>query len=239
MNYLNKVLYMYNNLGSNSKLLLGLICVTIFLLFIILIVSLFKGNNTSKNYEIKKDIKPKERKINTINFEDDNIFENKKEEIKEEPKKIEIPEEKEEIEVIEVMEENTDDELENIKKLIEENIENQEPINLNEFEREQEKSAIISYDELVKKAGAKKIVYKTKKEEKENNISNTRTFRPSEIISPVYGTRKEKRVSDEVDKSFEEVEKMKYRLTRSNEEEMKDDLEFLGNLKKFRSSLDL
>ena len=47
------------------------------------------------------------------------------------------------------MDESVDEEIESIKKSIEKTLET-EPINLNKWEQEQEESAIISYDELLK-----------------------------------------------------------------------------------------
>lgn len=235
MNYLNSIYYIYANMDKNSKFLLTMIILIIILLFLILIVSLIQQKIERKKYEKSRQNIVKTRHINkNVNYdvEEEKQEPLKKEEIKEEVQ-INSTKPEEEIEELEIFEDEVDDEIENIKKMIENTLE-QEPIRLNKFEEEQEKTAIISYDELVKKAGAKKIVYK--KEDKKETVKST--FKPSQILSPIYGVQKEKKEVDPVLKSFDEIENMKFRLTSTPEEEMQNDVEFLNNLKKFRSSLE-
>ena len=122
-----------------------------------------------------------------------------------------------------------------------------DPINLTRFEEEQEKNAIISYDELVKRAGSKKIVYKTekatvnepKKEEKIEVKSEEQVkgkFRASAVISPIYGIQKEKK--EEVEE-FLDVQDMPIKTDNNlTDEDLQQDITFLGNLKTFRSNLD-
>ena len=62
-------------------------------------------------------------------------------------------------------------------------------------------------------------------------------FKPSMIVSPIYGIQKEKDEKDEVLKSFEELDNVK-RSFRSTSSEMDNDVEFLNKLKKFRSELE-
>ena len=128
-----------------------------------------------------------------------------------------------------------------------ENTLEQEPINLTRFEEEQEKDAIISYDELVKRAGAKKIVYKVETKEEpieeekieelkeEPKTEYTPKFKTSQIISPIYGIQKEKEEKIDV---ILDVEEYLFKKDKNDSLETMDDMEFLGTLKTFRSELD-
>ena len=120
---------------------------------------------------------------------------------------------------------------------------NPKPIDLTAFEEEEEKNAIISYDELVKKAGAKKIVYKTEKatineEVKEEKIEikkeNKTKFKASEVISPIYGIRKQKEIKEE----FIDLDNISNEKNKSIDDDIQKDITFLSNLKSFRSNLD-
>ena len=143
--------------------------------------------------------------------------------------------------------------IEEISKLIENTLE-QEPIDLTNFEEEQEKDAIISYDELVKRAGAKKIIYRaeTKAEEKKEPVKVIKTekkqepfvnkkgeyagtFKASQIVSPIYGVKKNENTNDNINENFIDLEDFKLDETKSEEER---ENEFLGNLKTFRNNLD-
>lgn len=177
--------------------------------------------------------------------ENNDILENKFLEVvneNEENEKIEELNDDVDVEIIEVMKEEPDDEIENIKKMIENTLE-QEPIRLNDFEQEQEECAIISYDELIKKAGTKKIVYKTADEPKivkpivEENVDK-KAFKPSRVVSPIYGVQTETKDKDEVLESFEEIDKIKASISQVEDNEMKKDRDFLTNLKNFRKGLD-
>ena len=161
----------------------------------------------------------------------------------EEIESLEIEEPKEEVIV------TKPSSIEEISKLIENTLE-QEPIDLTNFEEEQEKDAIISYDELVKRAGAKKIIYRaeTKAEEKKEPVKVIKTekkqepfvnkkgeyagtFKASQIVSPIYGVKK----NDDINENFIDLEEFKLDETKSEEER---ENEFLGNLKTFRNNLD-
>ena len=234
---LDNIFYLYTNMDRNSKFLLTMIILIILLLILIVIISLISRKKEVQN--VNKVIKTNINKTK-INYDEDEKNVDLTPTIKlnneENTSTIDIIED-EDIEIIEVIEDE-EDEIDNIKKLIENTLE-QEPIKLNEFEQEQEDNAIISYDELVKRAGAKKIVYKTKKEEKKvDNKKESTVFRPSRIVSPIYGIQKEENEKDEVLESFKELEQVKSNLISPSSDEMIKDIEFLNNLKKFRSELD-
>ncbi len=249
---LNNVFYIYANMGRNSKFLLTMIGLIIFLLVLIVIISLITKKKENKNVIKPTVVINKKKKINydeesledlspSIKISSKNDFVKVDTSKVNEPKKVEEIKKDDDVEVIEVMSDESDD-IDEIKKLIENTLE-QEPIRLNEFEQEQEDCAIISYDELVKRAGAKKIVYKTKKEEETPVVKSVVEenknvmFKPSMIVSPIYGIQKEKNEKDEVLKSFEELDNVK-RSFRSTSSEMDNDVEFLNKLKKFRSELE-
>ena len=96
-------------------------------------------------------------------------------------------------------------------------------MNLTEFEKEQEETAIISYDELCRKAGVKKKIYKAVSEDAldvqkivPDINKEPKKFKPSTYVSPIFGAQKEKAtVEEDLDKTF------------------------LQNLKDFRSTLDM
>ena len=131
--------------------------------------------------------------------------------------------------------------------LLEDNVKNPKPINLTEFEKEEEANAIISYDELVKKAGAKKIIYKTNKEtinevKKEEKIEikkeeNKGKFRASQVISPIYGVQKKEDKKEEVEE-FIDLENIPVKKRELTDDDLQKDITFLTNLKTFRSNLD-
>ena len=72
-------------------------------------------------------------------------------------------------EIIEVLQEDNESDVDRILREIKE-ASKEETINLNEFEKEQEETAIISYDELCKKAGVKKKIYKAATEEVQKEV---------------------------------------------------------------------
>lgn len=255
--HLDDVFYLYANLKSNDIFLISMIILIVFLLILILIVSYISKEKEKKILEkkrleykqnLRKNIKvhnydedtPKEEKLPTSISKEEVKSINKKEnieEIKINGKQKEIKELEEEIEVIEVIDETTDEKLENIKNAIKEN-KTEQTINLNKWEQEQEESAIISYDELVKKAGAKKIVYKPSKKEENtfstmNNNTNNK-FKPSKVLSPVYGTHE---TIEQIDEKIDALARVERLNTNNEEENMKNDIEFLNKLKKFRSEL--
>lgn len=247
MEKFNSIFYMYSRMDRSSQTLLFLIVlVTLMLISICIINIITKRKNEKYDRQFNhisrySNALQKEIKQIKTNIKDNNI------EKKIEPVKIveSVKDDEDDIEVIEVI--NEDSSIEGISKLIEDNLE-QEPIDLTTFEEEQEKDAIISYDELVKRAGAKKIVYKKsdKKEETiekkvdvkiENEVKTTK-FKASQIVSPVYGVQKAKKENEDIE-LFIDLEEFPFENNKNNEtDEMQKDMEFLGSLKSFRSELD-
>lgn len=273
MKKFNSVLYIYSNMDSSSQILLFLIILVALMLISILVInhvtkkkndklllkdsakrkiSILKQKINDSNDDIKPlvDLKnPNKKKIdikeNIKEDKKDNIIE---EEIQNEPKQVEEQRE----EVVEVVSKKTS--IDDITKLIENTLV-QEPICLTKFEEDQEQNAIISYDELVKRAGAKKIIYKC---EEENNIldkvdknavipENTvkqeinakpKKFQASKVISPVFGVKKEIEEKDEVLETFIDLEEFPFSEKKGNKTESQKDMEFLTSLKEFRSGLD-
>ncbi|MBR4830628.1 MAG: hypothetical protein IKZ96_02560 [Bacilli bacterium] len=213
---MKNIIYMYNGLDRNNKLLIVIILIIVALLVIIGLYNLISSIVTKIKY--KKRNKNIDEQINN---------EYKKQEVKVEPVEPVYTETKEE--VIEKYEKTVSEEMEEIETLDETctdldeilvemmNIGAQEEFDLTDFEREQEENAIISYGELCKKAGVEQIVYPKKEinkevEEKIDKEVHT-SFKPSTVISPIYGVQKEE----------------------SEKEEEEND--FLGRLKEFRSGL--
>ena len=186
---------------------------------------------------------PIDRYSKTINNKVDTQVNKRKEKekiINEEKEEIEVMDDIEEIEV--VSDENS---IDKISMLLEDNINNPKPIDLTEFEEEEEKNAIISYDELVKKAGAKKIVYKIEKatinedvkEEKLEIKNENKKFKASQVISPIYGIKKQQEVKNELEE-FIDLENMPVNEKKYIDEDLQKDITFLTSLKTFRSNLD-
>ena len=185
MKNINSLLYKFSDMDKSSQILLFLI-----ILVLLMLISITVINHITKKKNNKYDIDNKniKRYSDLIKEEDkmeiSEIKDNKKEtkesivnnEKKNAPEIIEKLDE-EEIESLEIEEPKEEvivtkpSSIEEISKLIENTLE-QEPIDLTNFEEEQEKDAIISYDELVKRAGAKKIIYRaeTKAEEKKEPV---------------------------------------------------------------------
>lgn len=270
MKNFNSVFYIYSNMDSKSQVLLFLIILVALMLVSILVINyvtkkkndkIFSKNNTNKKISILKD------KINDSNSDIKplvNLNKTDKMEIKEEKEntKIEIADTKEDFiknvqpikeepeEVIEVVSKKTS--LDDITKLIEDTLES-EPICLTKFEEDQEENAIISYDELVKRAGAKKIIYKCEEDnildeiDKKETISenkikqeintSTKKFQASKVISPVFGVQKEKKEKDEILETFIDLDEFSFDKS-NNQNEDENDIEFLTSLKEFRSGLD-
>jgi len=112
-----------------------------------------------------------------------------------------------------------DNDISRIAKQIEKDLEENSNIDLTDYENDQENTSIISYQELI--AAARKSTNEVieKRIETEEDLSKTRVFKPSEFISPVYGTQKK-------------VEPEPVREGNSSSEQ------FLKALKKFRNNLD-
>lgn len=222
MQKINYIFYMYSNMDRSSQILLFLIT-----LVSLMLLSIFIINAITKRKDEKYD-----RSVSNIKKYSD-LLEKEKIQLKDDKEK-----DNDELQVVEVVSE--DNSIEEISKLIEENLE-QNPIDLTKFEEDQEKDAIISYDELVKKAGAKKIVYKLKEKEEQievladEPISEPKKFKASQIVSPIYGIQKEKPTNID---TFIDIDNYKLKNEDDNEDiQMKNDMEFLNSLKTFRSEL--
>ena len=247
MKILNNIHSMYTNLDGSSQILLFLIVLVLLMLLSIFIINgIIRKKNTKyytlRNFDkldkyIQTSSTKKVTKTPKIEIKHEEPIKPKNVEIKKEVIKQEINKpvkEEDEEEIIEVI--SDDNSIDKIATLLEDGINNPKPIDLTAFEEEEEKNAIISYDELVKKAGAKKIVYKTekatvneiRKEEKIEIKDSNSKFKASEIISPIYGRRKQ---ADEIEQLDETVPVL-------NDDELQKDITFLTNLKTFRSNLD-
>lgn len=221
--YLNITNYL-TQMDKNSRFLLIIICIIILLLILIFIV-----NYIGTREERKKE-KNKKRLIKEINKAAKGITETPKTlspatknisvsipKKEEEPKK----EVEKQDEIIEILQDDNESDIDRILREIKE-ASKEEPLNLNEFEKEQEETAIISYDELCKRAGVKKKIYKASNEKIEKQVEKTikndesKKYKPSKVVSPIYGVQEEKQAmyEDDLDKTF------------------------LQSLKEFRSSLD-
>ena len=253
MKNINSLLYKFSDMDKSSQILLFLI-----ILVLLMLISITVINHITKKKNNKYDIDNKniKRYSDLIKEEDKmEIFEVKNN--KKAPKEMIVKNEKknapeiiekldeEEIESLEIEEPKEEvivtkpSSIEEISKLIENTLE-QEPIDLTNFEEEQEKDAIISYDELVKRAGAKKEPVKVIKSENKKIEDNSYkckkseysgTFKASQIVSPVYGVQKDK----SNDENFIDLEEFKIN---EKEDEMERETEFLGKLKTFRNNLD-
>jgi len=184
---MNEILANINNLDRNSKILLGLIILIGLLIILIFLFNFFSGRKEKKLYrkinknkrKLKKEIEEESKdvlvtpKVNKV-IEEISV----KPEIKEEMI-IEDP--------IEVL--NEDNEIEKLINDIKSINSSEELFDLTEFEKEQEESAIISYDELCKRAGVQKKEY-GKKEEVVKKETYEGKYKPSKVISPIYGIQK-------------------------------------------------
>ena len=233
MEMLNRILYKYSNMDGSSQILIFLIVLVFLMLISIVIINIITRKKKGNNDIISN------KKIVKLSSELDLHFKDTEEVIEKIETKEEPIEEIKDEEVVEVRIGNTS--LDEITDLIENTLE-QKPIDLTKFEEDQEENAIISYDELVRRAGAKKIIYKCEdvkpKEEivKQEEPKEKAKFKASRVISPIYGVQKEEvEDKDEVIESFIELEKAK----EENKEDIEtlSDMEFLGSLKKFRSEL--
>lgn len=233
MEMLNRILYKYSNMDGSSQILIFLIVLVFLMLISIVIINIITRKKKGNNDIISN------KKIVKLSSELDLPFKDTEEVIEKIETKEEPIEEIKDEEVVEVRIGNTS--LDEITDLIENTLE-QKPIDLTKFEEDQEENAIISYDELVRRAGAKKIIYKCEdvkpKEEivKQEEPKEKAKFKASRVISPIYGVQKEEvEDKDEVIESFIELEKAK----EENKEDIEtlSDMEFLGSLKKFRSEL--
>ena len=206
MKNMSSILFKFSDMDKISQILLFLIVLVFLMLISITVINLITKKKNNKYDMENRNIK----RYSDLIKEEDNVeapvapakvVEAKKEMpkliVKEEKKKTpEIIEklDEEEIESLEIEEPKEEvivtkpSSIEEISKLIENTLE-QEPIDLTNFEEEQEKDAIISYDELVKRAGAKKIIYRaeTKAEEKKaKNIIKSLYEYYTNMLQPSY-----------------------------------------------------
>lgn len=150
-------------------------------------------------------------------------------------------------------------ELERVYEQMSADLEKQEekPDNIDEFEREQEENAIISYQELM--AAAEKLkkqadkyeahvensadtkvheAMNTYKEHTEKSLKPEKKeehhgFKNSEIISPIYGIQKEKKKSS-LKRSNDDIISSAYEKSNIESEQ---NMDFLNSLKEFRKNL--
>lgn len=170
----------YDNLNEQGQIVfIVIICLIIILLFLLLITNIvqklkLKNNVKEIKEEIKENIDKEEKDYSTIKIEENKNLENTT--------------------------------IENIADSIKEAIDTPKPISLTDFEEEQEKTAIISIDELYEKAKELEIIdddkgsinylekYNVKsaiEEKKEEVKTEVKAFKVSQVISPIYGVKKE------------------------------------------------
>ena len=218
---LTNIMNYINNMDKNSRFLLIIICIISFLLVLIFIINYLTSRKVKKQARMQK--KYKKKLIEEINNEAKNIEPIKKVAVTKKeitpPLVEEVEVLDEEDEIIEILQDDKESDVDRILREIKE-ASKEENINLNEFEREQEETAIISYDELCRKAGVKKKIYKAVNENEldVNKIvpevkSETKKFKATQYVSPIFGVEKENKEED-LDKTF------------------------LQSLKEFRSTLD-
>ncbi len=177
----------YNNLNTQGQMIFSIIMLLIIVLCAILLVTYIVQSVQAKS------------KIKKI----------KSENIKKEAKKEEITALKEDKEPLYT---NEKTEIEDIASAINDALK-EEPITLTNFEEDQEKTAIISIDELMKKAKDLELISeededtgvnfleKYNLEPAEIDVSSSvkngaeekqvKAFKVSQVISPIYGVKKE------------------------------------------------
>ncbi|MGN1267882.1 MAG: hypothetical protein ACI4U0_00020 [Candidatus Aphodocola sp.] len=180
----------YNNLNTQGQMIFSIIIFLIVILCILLFITyVFQG--IQSKVKISK--------------------------IKKETKKVEKEALKKEVQVIneeakEPLYTNEKTEIEDIASAISDALKEESPISLTNFEEDQEKTAIISIDELMQKAKELELIdddentginflekYNLEPAEVEsasNIVSNTsnkevKAFKVSQVISPIYGVKKE------------------------------------------------
>lgn len=180
----------YNNLNTQGQMIFSIIIFLIVILCILLFITyVFQG--IQAKVKISK--------------------------IKKETKKVEKEALKKEVQVIneevkEPLYTNEKTEIEDIASAISDALKEEAPISLTNFEEDQEKTAIISIDELMQKAKELELIdddentginflekYNLEPAEVEsasNIVSNTsnkevKAFKVSQVISPIYGVKKE------------------------------------------------
>lgn len=174
----------YNNLNPRGQMIFSVIMFLILVLVAILFIN-YVAQGIKNRQKIKQ------------------ILKDKKENIKED--KIEEAKEENDANIYKYDEDKT--EIQDIASSIEKALMEDTPISLTNFEEDQEKTAIISIDELYKKAKELEMIedeqtgvnYLEKYnldasvEEPIKKEDNTpiKSFKVSQVISPVYGVKKE------------------------------------------------
>lgn len=171
-----------SNMDKNSQFLLIIIFIIVFLLFMIFIIN---SINTRKARRFQARQRAYKRKL--------------KEEIDLEAKSIvtekvkPIVKQEEEIEILDSENDEIDDIIDGMKAS-----NSSASFNLTDFEREQEETAIISYEELCKKHGVEQKIYSKEDKniiEKVNNIVENKMeehgFKPTQYVSPIFGLQQE------------------------------------------------
>ena len=177
----------YNNLNPRGQMIFSVIMFLILVLVAILFIN-YIVQGIKNRQKIKK------------------ILKDKKEIVKEE--KIEEKKEENDTNIYKYDEDKT--EIQDIASSIEKALMEDSPISLTNFEEDQEKTAIISIDELMKKAKDLELIdddYETgvnylekynlepaevdnsKVEDAQNK--EVKAFKVSQVISPIYGVKKE------------------------------------------------
>lgn len=215
----------YDNLNTQGQMVFSLIVILILGLFVILLFTyIIEGIKTKKYFaKVKKQmfIKPlkKESKKEIVMpvYEQEVkkepvVLEEQVNPVAVEPVRLNTEEEKILINDTNVIEEEKHEtKIEDIASAIKDALEEENPISLTDFEEDQEKEAIISIDELVKRAKELELIdddneginylekYNLEPAEVEavSNKINTaekkevKAFRVSQVISPIYGVKKD------------------------------------------------
>ncbi len=181
----------YNNLNTQGQMVFTLIMALIFILCMVLLITYIIQGIQSKA-KIKK------------------IRDESRQNIKDERKENFIEKKEEQHEPLYT---NEKTEIEDIANAISNALEEEKPITLTNFEEDQEKTAIISIDELMKKAKELELIddeehgsvnylekYNLEPAEVEAAVSSTvnvskdkevKAFKVSQVISPIYGVKKD------------------------------------------------
>lgn len=184
----------YNNLNMQGQMIFSVIVLLIVLLCTLLLITyVIQGlQNKAKLRKIKEET-------------DKNIVQN--EINKETNQEVSVKEEKEPLYT------NEKTEIEDIANAISDALKEDSPISLTNFEEDQERTAIISIDELMKKAKELELIedeestginylekYNLEPAEVEmattgiintNENAEVKAFKVSQVISPIYGVKKE------------------------------------------------
>lgn len=198
------VSYSFNNFYSNLNIKGQIIFSLIIFLLIILFILLFIVEIIQKINDRKRILVLKEEQKNFVSTDEKD---NENDSLSSE--KITISSDEKSVkEDINVIEDNKQEVLD-IALKIEEKLREDEKIRLTNFEEDQEKTAIISIDELIEKAKELKIIEDEKcnvnyiekynlsspieddTKDYINDNSSVKAFKVSQVISPIYGVKKD------------------------------------------------